>query len=387
MDNTRLLEIRGNVESLVVGTDTDIENIKQTTGFLELGSIASAIESAAKTAISAIERFVPFHENISKQLGELTSEYTRDAKKAQNKASTHSTLKSNLETAKTNLQDFKKEHQLSDSDIDSTLWGAGAVYMMTFITLAEMLVSFSPLGDYSDKDIIIIVVNGGLSIVSSCLAMLAGQLLKISLRIKKEIHEYNNSEATAGKRLPKWIQEHPSVYANKGKYSYKGGFQNLLVFILMIFCAGSTVVKFLEPLQEGNTTAWIVTIGVILFNLIGFIAYEYLTYSGLNYPMRLKTDKLLRKVNKLEKQLEKGGADSVEDVDRKYNASKLDLKTQYDVQYGKVRPHIEELETCIKNAGICREIITAFEGKTEMEFPILKGQLELPTCRNITYLF
>jgi len=386
--NEELNNIKGAIENLEVsGEIMDMTKIRQETGFDKLNTIIPSIKKKAEEAINSLTSFLPFHNQTSKQLTKLNEAFNKSKQKAENGAAKRRELKEKLNAAEQELQDFKTKNLLSESDLESSLWNYGAILMIAFITIAEMLVSYASLYEYFDGLETIIGVNGGLSIFSSLLAMFAGQLLKISLRIKKEIKKYNNTEITADTKLPQWIQDHPSVYEEEGKFYYKGWFQNFIILSLCLLCAGATIIKFITPLQDGNTIALTITITVIAINLIGFIAYEYLTYSGLNYPMRFKTDKKLKKVAKLQEKAKKEGIESVEEIVSAYEKNKATLKQSYDEKYNKIAPHINILNECEEALNLCKDIAIAFESKTGTTYTRLKSSVQLPRYQKINNLF
>ncbi|MDR0282018.1 MAG: hypothetical protein LBI53_01480 [Candidatus Peribacteria bacterium] len=383
-----LNNIKGAIDRLEVSRENmDITKIIQETRFSTLNTIVPAIKKRAEEAVESLKNFLPFHNQKQRELAKINGDFTKSKQKAESEATNRRNLKTDLEAANEELRNFKTANQLSEFDLESRLWNFGAILMIVFITVAEMLISYTSLYEYFDGLETIIGVNGGLSIFSSLVAMFAGQLLKISLRIKKEIKKYNETEITANEKLPQWIQDHPSVYEEEGKFYYKRGFQNFLVFAFCILCAGATIIKFITPLRDGNTMAWIITTAVIAINLIGFIAYEYLTYSGLNYPMRIKTDKKLRKVAKLQEKAEKDGIESVEDITNTYDTNKATLKQSYNEEYNKIAHHIRDLDECEESINLCKTIVITLENKTGEIFIRLKNSLQLPKYQKINNLF
>jgi hypothetical protein len=384
---TQLKEIKVNVDDLVVDKNTKIPEAITVTGFNKLNSMVPTIKKKGEEAIATIKNFFPFYEKTKKQLTILNEKFATNRQKAEEGATKREKLKNDLDTAKRELDDFRLINQLSDSDLKSTWLGFGAVMMMVGVTVGEMMLSYTSLYEYFDGLGMIVGVNGGLGLVASLFAMIAGQMLKINLRIQKEIKKYSEVDLTSNENLPQWIQEHPSVYSKKGEYHYKSGFTNFLIFCFAFFCAAVTIFKFITPLQDGNTMAWIITVTVISTNLIVFIAYEFLTYSGLHYPIRLETDKYLRKVARLQEKADKEGTESVEEIVKNHETNKATLKKQYDEEYKRIEPQINVLKDVEEQLKLCKEIVIAFEGKANTKYGKLKSNLQLSSYSPIVPLF
>ncbi|GHV27142.1 hypothetical protein FACS1894176_08750 [Bacteroidia bacterium] len=378
--------IKGKVEALNVAENADIQKTQQDTGFNELNTIVPSIKQKFDNAVRVVKEFLPFHNNTAKKLEALNTSYSAERKKAENGAEKRGKLKENLSAAQKNLRDFQVKNKLTDSDLKSSLLKPSSIFVMVFVTLAEMAVSYASLAEYFDGWMTIVGVNGLLGLASSLLAMIAGQFLAIDARIRKEIHEFNQRELTSNSQLPDWIKEFPLVSTNKENYSYSSWIVKCMAVFAIALCGILTVAKFSLPLQDGNEMAIGITIIVFAVNLVLSI-WEFFTYSGLHYPIRLEADKLIRKVEDLSEKAQKEGVASVEEVEKTYTANKAALKKQWEEEYKKIQPQIEEIGECEKAMNLCKDIAIAFEQKTNTVFERIKRITQLPVYQKINNLF
>ncbi|MDR2540552.1 MAG: hypothetical protein LBD11_01920 [Candidatus Peribacteria bacterium] len=382
----KLLEIKGKVESLSVAENADIQKNQQDTGFNELNTIVPSIKQTFNDAVRVVKKFLPFHNKTAKKLETLNTSYSAEREKAENGAEKRGKLKEYLNVAQNDLRDFQVKNQLTDSDLKSSLLKASSVFVMVFVTLAEMAVSYASLSEYFDGWMTIVGVNGLLGLASSLLAMFAGQFLAIDVRIRKEIYEFNESELTSNRQLSNWIKQFPLVSENKGSYSYRSWIMKCVILFAIGLCGVLTVAKFALPLRDGNEMAIGITIIVFAVNLI-LSGWEFFTYSGLHYPIRLEADKLIRKVENFTEKAQKEGVASVEEVEKTYNANKAALKKQWEEEYKKIQPQIDELDECEKAMNLCRDIVITFEQKANKEYDRIKSNTQLPKYQKINNLF